>query len=159
MAKAEPRQGQKDGAGEFSRSDSKNEGFPLVIIDTSVAIKWFFPEEDSESAKKLLAREDLGAPDLLLYEFSNVITGKPYLSLHDIQSFMEMLYQYPIQFFVLPQKGFLRGMELARKFGLTTYDANFLALAETLNVDFVTADQKLARKVKGLDFVKELQMY
>jgi predicted nucleic acid-binding protein len=48
-----------------------------VVVDASVAIKWFLPEPLSNEAERLLDGGDaLFAPDFLLIEFGNVIWKK-----------------------------------------------------------------------------------
>lgn len=52
---------------------------PLVVIDASVAIKWFLPEKESEKALRIRDEHaegaiDLAAPDLLYYEVANVLS-------------------------------------------------------------------------------------
>jgi predicted nucleic acid-binding protein len=48
-----------------------------VVVDASVAIKWFVPEPLSDEADRLLGGGDaLFAPDLLLLEFGNTIWKK-----------------------------------------------------------------------------------
>ena len=128
----------------------------MVIVDTSVAIKWFFDEEDSRPARALLRKEAIGAPDLLSYEFANYLAMKYFVTSEDARLFVDQLYALPVQFFILPQKGLRRAVELAKRLRLTAYDASFVALAEALKVDLVTADVKLAQKTKVLSFVKLL---
>jgi predicted nucleic acid-binding protein len=128
----------------------------MVIVDTSVALKWFLQEEGAESAQALLQKEILGAPDLLLYEFTNVLTCQPALKSEDVQKFLKLLYQFQIQYFVLSQDRFIRVAKLCQKFSITAYDASFIVLAESLRADFITADEKLVRKVKSLPFVQRL---
>jgi predicted nucleic acid-binding protein len=158
MAAEKSCQGSKDGEGRFNRLDPKNEGIPLVIVDSSVAAKWFLWEEGSEEANALLQKEGLGAPDLLLYELTNVFVMQKYLSLSDIKSFLARFFEFQIQYFVLPEKSYFRTVELSRQFQITGYDASFVALAESLHVDFLTADLKLALKLKSLPFVRTLTM-
>jgi predicted nucleic acid-binding protein len=86
----------------------------MVVVDTSVAIKWVFPEDDSDRAH-LLLKEDLIAPDLLIYEFTNVLVCQAYLTAEDIRKHLEFLYKLPIQFFVLPQQGFERVATLCKE--------------------------------------------
>lgn len=128
----------------------------MVIVDTSVALKWFFPEEGSEEAKRILLQDVLGAPDLLRYELTNVLTNQKIFSLGDCHKMLELLFSFRMQFFVLPEKSFFRILELCYTFKITAYDASFIALAESLQTQFVTADLKLARKVKTLPFVVSL---
>lgn len=46
---------------------------PLLVVDASVAAKWFFHEVDQARAQALIGRFNLLAPDLLLIECANVI--------------------------------------------------------------------------------------
>lgn len=128
----------------------------MVIVDTSVAIKWYFNEEGSPEARSLLDKHDVGAPDLLYYEFANFLSNKNFITAEEARGFLSQLYALPLQVFLLPQKGFHRAIELAKRFGLSLYDAAFVSLAETLHGDLITADRKLAQKVKALSFVRLL---
>lgn len=125
----------------------------MIIVDTSVVAKWFFPEKDSAAALSLLKEEILGAPDLLLYEFSNVLATHSPLSETEAQELLTLLYRFKLQFFILPQDGQLRVIALCKRYGITAYDASFIALAEVLKTDFITADQKLIRRVQKLPYV------
>jgi len=131
----------------------------MVVVDTSVALKWFFPEEGTDRAKALLGSVEMAAPDLLIYEFSNVLACRRQQTGRDIARCLETLYRFDIQFFFLPQNRFQRVLQLARQFDLSGYDASFVALAEALNVDLVTADAKLVQKTKSLSFVKLLSAF
>lgn len=129
----------------------------MVIVDTSVAIKWFFDEEGSREARTLLREEVLGAPDLLHYEFCNFLACRDFVSEQESSRFLDQLYALPVQMFLLPQKGFQRAVGLAKRFRISFYDASFVALAESLETRLVTADKKLALKVKPLSFIHLIQ--
>jgi predicted nucleic acid-binding protein len=45
---------------------------------------------------------------------------------------------------------------LGKQKDITVYDASYLILAQKLNANFITADLKLFRKIKDLNFVKLL---
>ncbi|MGJ3628099.1 type II toxin-antitoxin system VapC family toxin [Sphingomonas sp. MMS24-JH45] len=47
-----------------------------MVIDASVAVKWFVPEEDSDRAFKIVALHQLCAPSLLRTEVGNAIWKK-----------------------------------------------------------------------------------
>ena len=128
----------------------------MVVVDTSVVIKWFFDETGSSRARSLLKSEELGAPDLLYYEFANYLCMKDFVTGDEARRFIDQLYALPLQVFLLPQKGLRRAVELAKRFRLTSYDASFVALAEALESDFVTSDAKLVQKLKSLSFVRLL---
>ncbi|MBI4374620.1 MAG: type II toxin-antitoxin system VapC family toxin [Deltaproteobacteria bacterium] len=132
----------------------------MIVVDSSVALKWFREEPGSDLARGLIYEKPsaMAAPDLLLYEFCNVLALSQ-LSLNEIFEALERLYQLNLQFFIQPAAGFRRAIGLSRQFGISVYDASFVALAESLNIDLVTADQKLARKVNSLPFVYELGGY
>ncbi len=125
----------------------------MVVVDTSVVLKWFFLEEGSDQAKRLLRSEKILAPDLLIYEFVNILACRRQQNDQDIERCLDLLYGFDIQFFFLPQARFQRVLQLARRFDLSGYDAAFLSLAEALKADFLTADRKLVRKVRSLSFV------
>lgn len=125
----------------------------MVVVDTSVALKWFFPEEGSDQAKDLLLSGEIAAPDLLLYEFTNILACRRQQTNRDIARCLDTLYGFDIQFFFLPHSRFQRVLHLARQFDLSGYDASFVALAESIKTDLITADRKLAQKVKSLSFV------
>ena len=44
-----------------------------LIVDASIAVKWFLQEEGSERARDLAGDDDLHAPDLILAETFNAI--------------------------------------------------------------------------------------
>lgn len=129
----------------------------MVIVDTSVAIKWFFEESGSSEARSLLREAPLGAPDLLHYEFCNFLACKDFITEQEASRFLTQLYHLPLQIFLLPEKGFKEALWLSKKYRLSFYDASFIALADSLGADLVTADRKLFLKVKPLSFVRLIQ--
>jgi predicted nucleic acid-binding protein len=128
----------------------------MVVVDTSVALKWFFPEDGSERAKALLTEDILAAPDMLLYEITNVLHCKKQLTTDDVKQLVADFLDYDVQMFVIPSHKFSRVVDLSEEFDITTYDASFIAMAELLKTEMVTADIKLANKVKTLGYVHAL---
>ncbi|MEM7526011.1 MAG: type II toxin-antitoxin system VapC family toxin, partial [Pseudomonadota bacterium] len=43
----------------------------MILLDASVAVKWFLPEQDRDLAMEILERDELCAPDLILNETAN----------------------------------------------------------------------------------------
>ena len=125
----------------------------LLILDVSVAAKWFLPragEPLAEEALALLCRYaegdiEFAVPDLFWAEFSNVLwkcvrTGR--LSEKSAREALASILQYGI-----PTNG---GRELAQdalaialSTGRTAYDAMYVALAVQRQSTFVTADERL----------------
>ncbi|MFL6463304.1 MAG: type II toxin-antitoxin system VapC family toxin [Bryobacteraceae bacterium] len=49
----------------------------MTVVDASVAVKWFFPEEGTEAAQKLLSNSnELTAPALIRIEVTAALTRK-----------------------------------------------------------------------------------
>jgi predicted nucleic acid-binding protein len=48
----------------------------VIVVDASVAVKWFVKEDGHEAALGLLAHAHLSAPDLVFAETANVLWKK-----------------------------------------------------------------------------------
>ncbi|MFQ6041748.1 MAG: type II toxin-antitoxin system VapC family toxin [Candidatus Poribacteria bacterium] len=133
------------------------------VLDTSVVVKWFVAEEDSDKADTFMLGFQKGeinvlVPTLLEYEVANVLWVKRRegISKEEAVEIMKDLEELN-----LPTKTAFELMEQAQKFSykydVTIYDAMFLALAYQHSCEFITADKKLYNKVKGkLPWVKML---
>ncbi|MEW6481587.1 MAG: type II toxin-antitoxin system VapC family toxin [bacterium] len=133
----------------------------MIVIDASVALKWFLQEKDSDRALRI--REEhlsglrgLNAPDLILSEVSNVLRFSPHYNSQATKSALVSLLDIDINVVVLSRGIYELAIELAYRYEITVYDAIYVALAQDLGYDFITADEKLYQKVKGLRFVKLL---
>lgn len=131
----------------------------LLVLDTSVVLKWFTEENYSEAALKIREGFYKGlhgtvVPDLLLYEFSNAIRYNPNYSLEDVNKAVESLFELQLDIVVPTLEVLKDASELARKYGITVYDAVFVALAKPIEAEFITADEKLYKKIKELKFVR-----
>jgi predicted nucleic acid-binding protein len=127
-----------------------------VVIDTSIAVKWFLPEPLSREADAVLedarlGRIQLAAPDLIIYEFANLLwklQRRGELGGRDTLSLMrdfELLPVYLVPADVLGS----RALAIACQTGCTAYDAAFIALAGELKKPLLTADRKLVKLMDG----------
>ena len=123
----------------------------MQVVDASVTVKWFIPEEGAEEALEIFqdhisGRDEIFVPDLLFYEVVNALRYKNSLEPEGVMQFIETLSQIqPIR--VGADDDFLKTVyHLAREIDVSVYDASYLILAERLQCVFVTADQKLAQK-------------
>ncbi len=142
----------------------------VVVVDTSIAIKWVLNELDSNTALALLAEWKrkkivMLAPVLLAYEATNALYQKVRGGKITFDTAKEGLTQViltGLQFDFLqdPTLG-LRALELAQNFSLlATYDAYYLALAEREGCDFWTTDTRMWRSVKPqISWVRLLEEY
>ncbi len=116
------------------------------VVDCSVALKWYVPEQHSQSASRLLdGQQELHAPDLLLPEFGNCLWKKCRLGElpeTESRSILPALGKVPIR--IHSSEVLLEAaLELALHTARTVYDSLYIALAMLLDCPFVTADQRL----------------
>ena len=115
------------------------------VVDASVVAKWFFHEKYREFALKLKQYSDrLFAPDYFLVEFGSLLAKKVRLAeANQEQAYatLETVKVGPIQFQNW-RSGFERAFELSLSVQQSFYDCLYLSLAEELDGQFVTADQR-----------------
>ena len=123
-----------------------------LIVDASVAVKWYFPEPRAPQAHSLLLGMDpLHAPDFLLLEFDSVLCRRmrrgeiglpkadelrrairaPGLHLHPVRDLLD------------------EAFAIAAGSGCSPYDCLYVALAARLAGRMVTDDQRLCRSLAG----------
>jgi len=118
-----------------------------LVVDASVAAKWFFQEAGSDQAQQLWdGGEPIHAPDLLLAELANVC-WKRYrrgeIRLPQAMQIIDTVRRLPL---TLHDVGELvsPALDVACRLGLTVYDAVYLTLATTLPARLATDDTQLA---------------
>jgi predicted nucleic acid-binding protein len=120
-----------------------------LVVDASVAVQWFLPDERTDDAVRLFDLEgDLLAPDLLPVEVANVLwkrerlAGAPPL---DIRSAVAALTGGAIR--LHSSLGLLpAASDIARVLGHPIYDCLYLALAAAEDAQVVTLDRRLLGK-------------
>jgi predicted nucleic acid-binding protein len=116
-----------------------------LVVDASVAIKWFAPEVLSPEAESLLdGGDDLFAPDLLLLECGNIIWKKVRLgelARADGDAALAALRSGPIR--LLDTTPLVeQALQLAHEIQHPVYDCVYLASAEAVDAIVVTADRR-----------------
>jgi len=133
----------------------------MSVLDASVVLKWFVDENDSDKAVRLreeyyFGERDIIVPDLFLFEVSNALRYNQDFKVSEIIESIRSLFDMGIKI-VTPTSSLLeRAIEMARNLDITCYDATYLALAEDLEFEFITADSKLYNKILKKDTVKLL---
>ncbi len=123
------------------------------ILDTSVAIKWFVDEDDSDKARHLRdsfvdGRSELVAPDLLKYELASALRFHPIADVarSTLLNALRAIDNY--QFLIQPSKeAWTLAIELSYSTPISLYDGLYLGLSHVLRSPLVTADQKLIRSL------------
>lgn len=123
-----------------------------VVVDSSVALKWFVPEIHSERAASLLDDSiQLAAPDLLYPEAGNVVwkkVGRGELEAEEAREIIAGLKRVPIG--VTASSLLLEAaLDIALVHRRTVYDSLYAALAVAYDCVFVTADDRLAGALAG----------
>lgn len=132
----------------------------MVVLDTSVVAKWFLEEEGSDRAVKIRKNflkgiQPIVVCDLTLYELGNLLKFKGFTS-GEIADALGTLFDLGVDI-VVPTKNILRvAAKIAEKHELTFYDASFIALAQELQFNLKTADQKIFEKTRALGFIELL---
>jgi predicted nucleic acid-binding protein len=129
--------------------------------------KWLFPEELHEQAMAVRRNWDLStveliAPDLMLIEVSNIIWKKQRLGLiTEEEGFNTVTNLLALSIPVVePQCILPNAYSLAKFYDRTVYDALYLALADLMQAQFITADLRLYNAVSSkLQFVQYLGSY
>lgn len=128
---------------------------PRLVIDTSVAVKWFFEEPGSDHALRLRRVCEnhgyaLTAPELLGVEFANVVWKRVVfhgLAAAEGEQVLAAFQTLPIE--LLPTRSLLTtAYKLAVALRHTVYDALFLAVGIAMDADFVTADHAFRTKAR-----------
>lgn len=119
----------------------------IVIVDTSIAIKWFAPEDDSELADKLIG-SGLIAPDFLLAELGNVLWKKARIGQMEPDQAHAALGSVSAVVSLLPMISFIpTAFEIALELNRPVYDCIFIAVATAYDDPLVTADVRLLKRL------------
>jgi predicted nucleic acid-binding protein len=129
-----------------------------LVVDASVAIKWYLPEIHSEKAERLLnGAVDLCAPDLIFSEIGNILWKRVMrmdLMEEKARSIMSSLRDLPLTIWradILAEGALSIACSTKRSF----YDSLYLALAVTSDCRLVTADLKLLNSLKNVALFKK----
>jgi len=130
-----------------------------IVIDTSVAMKWFFPESGSKKAfdlknKHIKGKISIYTRDLFLYEFTSAFKNYSPKKIEEKDFFIALsaLMSLKIKFLPLRYQELEELFLLSRKLDISVYDSSFLLLAKKLKAPLSTSDKKLY--LKGKDFVE-----
>ena len=131
----------------------------IVVVDASVAIKWYVDEVHTAEAEQLLdGRFELHAPELLLAEFGNILWKKCRQDELDLTEAEEALELFGKQRVILhPHTTLIKTALLgAIEAGQSVYDWTYLSLALSLTCPLVTADRRFYLGLRNTRFKQQL---
>jgi predicted nucleic acid-binding protein len=126
-----------------------------LVVDASVALKWYLIEDGAELARQILADgEPLVAPELVVAEVCNAcwLAGRR----GEIGAAQQGQIAQDITRVFDRLEGLVphapRAAAIARELDHPVYDCFYLALSEALDAPLVTADGRLLARVAGTPF-------
>jgi predicted nucleic acid-binding protein len=135
------------------------------VVDASVVLTWCFPDENSAVAQRVAQMFKEGdsaiAPSFWPHEVLNALLvgeRRKRISTSLIRTFLTDLEALPIALHEVPAEAvFDRIQSLSRAYGLTTYDAAYLDLAQSNGLPLATLDEDLIRACSkaGVELVRE----
>lgn len=136
-----------------------------MIIDASVVLSAFFPDESQPQAQ-LLIRDHLSekiylqAPNLLSYELTNAVwQGERRQRIHPAQA-TEILETIDMLNIRLHQVEWREMMVFTRQYHISAYDGAYLALAKKGDDILITGDKRLYNSVKDeIGWVQLIENY
>ena len=130
------------------------------VIDASVTASWCFEDEHDPSADVAIDRlraDEALAPALWWVEIRNILIvneRRGRIAPQDADAFLDDVGRLPIR--IEAESGGRQVMALARRHGLTAYDATYLGLAIRYHAPIATLDRALAdaATAEGLELVR-----
>jgi predicted nucleic acid-binding protein len=121
-----------------------------LVVDASVAIKWFLPEVLSQAAQELLnGGAALFAPDFLLVECGNIVWKKVrlgQLARPDGDDLLDALRSGLVE--LVPTTPLIApALQLAHAIDHPLYDRLYLAAAQAVDATVLTADRRFFERV------------
>ena len=131
-----------------------------IVIDTSVAVKWFVNEPKSQQAVTILSHHTqkkilIVVPAILRLELINGLFFSYHFGSSQLSESLISLESLELQFFSTRDIDLNNVTALMEKFTIASYDACFLSLAKGLNCPLITNDRrhhlrKMYRKIEYL---------
>lgn len=121
-----------------------------VVVDASAIAAVVFQEADGDTVQAHVQDDTLFAPDLIDYELMNVGLVKIRRGLGNELLIRSMMSKVPFLRIRRVSVSIDAAIALALQTGLSGYDAAYLWLARSLDVELVTLDRKLARADRSL---------
>jgi predicted nucleic acid-binding protein len=124
----------------------------MLVVDASVAVKWFIVEPGRPEARRLLdGGNRLVAPELIVAEVVNVVWKRLMAHAVDRLQAADVPRELPRLFAELCPLATLaeRALAIAEELRHPAYDCFYLALAEAKEARLVTADRRFAQRLAG----------
>ena len=124
------------------------------VIDASVGIKQFVPDPLTPKVNQLFAHlaipeTEFFIPDLFYIEITNIfwkyVRAKLY-AVADVQADLATLKTFPLQVISMSEL-MEEAINISIAYGISAYDASYVALSQRVNAPLLTLDQKLVNSL------------
>jgi len=139
-------------------------GAPVVVLDASVAAKWFtrHDEADRHTAVSLRSLHQSGrctlvVPDFSLLEIVNAVRYSERAEEEDAAQALRLLERLRLDIVRLDWKLIRQATAVAWEYRVAVYDAVYVALAEREGFPLLTADDVMVKKMKGHSLIVPLR--
>jgi predicted nucleic acid-binding protein len=147
--------GEFSGINEFIIQEKSRE---IFVLDSSVIFKWFYSENESgtETARILYEKATsrnlhILSPELLIYELINVFRFRTNISERLLEDIIREIFNILI-FLKLDCRSYISAYEISRKMDASIYDCIYIAMSDIYKSPLITADKKLYKSAKSLNF-------
>lgn len=119
-----------------------------MVVDASVIIKAFFPDEAGQAQAQALIRAhalgtiELCGPNLLAHEVTNAVLHAVHRQRITLETAQEILSAFEDLMISLEPVSPAEVLAMAHRFDRSAYDAAYLTLAKTLKTQFITGDRR-----------------
>lgn len=122
-----------------------------VVLDTSVVVKWFVEEKDSEKAQKFLeayqdGRLEIIAPEIMGLELTNALFFGAGYKGEVLKQALAAFYSLKLASVPLSESFVQEARKYMEKFKIAIYDALFIALADRERLPLISADKQHHQK-------------
>lgn len=133
------------------------------VIDASVGIKQFVPDPLTSKVNQLFAhlaipKTEFFIPDLFYIEITNIfwkyVRAKLY-AVADVQADLATLKTFPLQVISMSEL-MEEAINISIAYGISAYDASYVALSQRVNAPLLTLDQKLVNSLANAPYNVQL---
>ena len=135
----------------------------MIVVDASVAFKWFNPENEEFRDKSLAIlkkhrdkKEMIIVPSLLFMEVANALVTKAKADSNTIKENLDLLNDAELQIYSFKKIDLIESAIEAFKYKTTFYDMLYAVVAKRNKCNLVTADDNFIKKT-GFRHVRHIR--
>lgn len=133
-----------------------------VVVDASVAAKWYLEEEFSDKARQLrdsfvVGSLSISVPSLLFYETLNTLRYSRVYNTSELESAATSLSKYGFDIWEPEGELYRETARSSLKYDLSVYDGSYVGLSTHLRIPVFTADDGMIEKYPRARHIKSFK--